>query len=92
LHFTEPELKRFPCLVLAFAAAKQGGTSPTILNAANEIAVAAFLSGKLPYLRIAQVVEATLNHLESKQAQSIEDVLESDLKAREAATTYLIQA
>jgi 1-deoxy-D-xylulose-5-phosphate reductoisomerase len=92
LHFTEPELKRFPCLALAFAAAKQGGTSPTILNAANEIAVAAFLSGKLPYLRIAQVVEATLNHLESKQAQSIEDVLESDRKAREAATTYLIQA
>jgi 1-deoxy-D-xylulose-5-phosphate reductoisomerase len=91
LHFTEPELKRFPCLALAFAAAKQGGTSPTILNAANEIAVAAFLSGKLPYLRIAQVVEATLNHLESKQAQSIEDVLESDRKAREAATTYLIQ-
>jgi 1-deoxy-D-xylulose-5-phosphate reductoisomerase len=92
LHFTEPELKRFPCLALAFAAAKQGGTSPTILNAANEIAVAAFLSGKLPYLRIAQVVEATLNHLESKQAQSIEDVLESDRKAREATTTYLIQA
>jgi len=92
LHFTEPELKRFPCLALAFAAAKQGGTSPTILNAANEIAVAAFLSGKLPYLRIAQVVEATLNHLESKQAQSIEDVLESDRKAREVATTYLIQA
>ncbi|NBP47216.1 MAG: 1-deoxy-D-xylulose-5-phosphate reductoisomerase, partial [Burkholderiaceae bacterium] len=92
LHFTEPELKRFPCLALAFAAAKQGGTSPTILNAANEIAVAAFLSGKLPYLRIAQVVEATLNHLETKQAQSIEDVLESDRKAREAATTYLIQA
>jgi 1-deoxy-D-xylulose-5-phosphate reductoisomerase len=92
LHFTEPELKRFPCLALAFAAAKQGGTSPTILNAANEVAVAAFLSGKLPYLRIAQVVEATLNHLESKQAQSIEDVLESDRKAREAATTYLIQA
>ena len=91
LHFTEPELKRFPCLALAFAAAKQGGTSPTILNAANEIAVAAFLSGKLPYLRIAQVVEATLNHLESKQAQSIEDVLESDRKAREVATTYLIQ-
>jgi 1-deoxy-D-xylulose-5-phosphate reductoisomerase len=92
LHFTEPELKRFPCLALAFAAAKQGGTSPTILNAANEVAVAAFLSGKLPYLRIAQVVEATLNHLETKQAQSIEDVLESDRKAREAATTYLIQA
>jgi len=92
LHFTEPELKRFPCLALAFAAAKQGGTSPTILNAANEVAVAAFLSGKLPYLRIAQVVEATLNRQESKQAQSIEDVLESDRKAREAATTYLIQA
>jgi 1-deoxy-D-xylulose-5-phosphate reductoisomerase len=87
----EPDLKRFPCLALAFAAAKQGGTSPTILNAANEIAVAAFLSGKLPYLRIAQVVEATLNQLESKQALSIEDVLESDCKARELASISLVE-
>ena len=87
----EPDLKRFPCLALAFAAAKQGGTSPTILNAANEIAVAAFLTGKLPYLRIAQVVEATLNQLESKQALSIEDVLESDRKARELASISLVE-
>ena len=91
LHFMEPDLKRFPCLALAFAAAKQGGTSPTILNAANEIAVAAFLTGKLPYLRIAQVVEATLNQLESKQALSIEDVLESDCKARELASISLVE-
>jgi 1-deoxy-D-xylulose-5-phosphate reductoisomerase len=88
----EPDLKRFPCLALAFAAAKQGGTSPTVLNAANEIAVAAFLSGKLPYLRIAQVVEATLNQLESRQARSIEDVLESDRKARELASISLEEA
>jgi len=92
LHFMEPDLKRFPCLALAFAAAKQGGTSPTVLNAANEIAVAAFLSGKLPYLRIAQVVEATLNQLESRQARSIEDVLESDRKARELASISLEEA
>jgi len=91
LHFMEPDLKRFPCLALAFAAAKQGGTSPTILNAANEIAVAAFLTGKLPYLRIAQVVEATLNQLESKPALSIEDVLESDRKARELASISLVE-
>jgi 1-deoxy-D-xylulose-5-phosphate reductoisomerase len=88
----EPDFKRFPSLALAFAAGKQGGTSPTILNAANEIAVAAFLTGKLPYLRIAQVVEATLNQLESRQARSIEDVLESDRKARELASISLEEA
>lgn len=89
LHFTEPDLKRFPCLNLAFAAAKQGGTSPTVLNAANEVAVAAFLDGNLPYLRIAEVVEVTLNRLLSKKAQSLDDVLEFDRKAREIAQLYI---
>ena len=49
LSFSEPDLKRFPCLALAFAAAKAGGVAPTVLNAANEIAVAAFLDDGLPY-------------------------------------------
>lgn len=91
LHFMEPDLKRFPCLALAFAAAKQGGTSPTVLNAANEIAVAAFLEGKLPYLKIAHVVEKTLNQLTSQKARSLDDVLEFDRKAREVAAQHIRQ-
>jgi 1-deoxy-D-xylulose-5-phosphate reductoisomerase len=91
LHFMEPDLKRFPCLALAFVAAKQGGTSPTVLNAANEIAVAAFLEGKLPYLKIAHVVEKTLNQLTSQKARSLDDVLEFDRKAREVAAQHIRQ-
>jgi 1-deoxy-D-xylulose-5-phosphate reductoisomerase len=82
LHFTEPDLLRFPCLGLAFAAAKQGGTSPTVLNAANEIAVAAFLEGRLPYLKIAQAVEFALNQLPSQKAGSLDEVLKVDRDAR----------
>ena len=84
-------LFRSPCLALAFAAAKQGGTSPTVLNAANEIAVAAFLEGKLPYLQIAHVVEKTLNQLTSQKARSLDDVLEFDRKAREVAAQHIRQ-
>jgi len=82
LHFTEPDLQRFPCLGLAFAAAKQGGTSPTVLNAANEIAVAAFLEGRLPYLKIAQAVEFALNQLPGQKAGSLDEVLAVDREAR----------
>jgi 1-deoxy-D-xylulose-5-phosphate reductoisomerase len=82
LHFTEPDLQRFPCLGLAFAAAKQGGTSPTVLNAANEIAVAAFLEGRLPYLKIAQAVEFSLNQLPGQKAGSLDEVLAVDREAR----------
>lgn len=82
LHFTEPDLQRFPCLGLAFAAAKQGGTSPTVLNAANEIAVAAFLEGRLPYLKIAQAVEFALNQLPGQKAGSLDEVLAVDRDAR----------
>ena len=82
LHFTEPDLQRFPCLGLAFAAAKQGGTSPTVLNAANEIAVAAFLESRLPYLKIAQAVEFALNQLPSQKAGSLDEVLTVDQEAR----------
>ena len=82
LHFTEPDLQRFPCLGLAFAAAKQGGTSPTVLNAANEIAVAAFLENRLPYLKIAQAVEFALNQLPGQKADSLDEVLAVDREAR----------
>jgi 1-deoxy-D-xylulose-5-phosphate reductoisomerase len=85
LSFSEPELDRFPCLSLAFTAAATGGTAPTILNAANEIAVAAFLDQGLPYLQIPVVVEKALNTIPSVDADSLELILDVDARARRVA-------
>jgi 1-deoxy-D-xylulose-5-phosphate reductoisomerase len=85
LSFAEPELDRFPCLSLAFAAAAAGGTAPTVLNAANEIAVAAFLDEGLPYLQIPVVVEKVLNTIASVNADSLELILDVDARARRVA-------
>jgi 1-deoxy-D-xylulose-5-phosphate reductoisomerase len=85
LSFTEPNFAQFPCLSLAFAAAKAGGTSPAVLNAANEVAVAAFLADGLPYLSIPKVVEHCLNALPSSSADSLETILAADTQARQAA-------
>jgi 1-deoxy-D-xylulose-5-phosphate reductoisomerase len=85
LHFSEPDFERFPCLALAFEAAKAGGTAPAILNAANEVAVAAFLEQRLPYLQIASVVRETLSAIQSVPASSIEIVLSADARARQVA-------
>jgi len=85
LSFTEPDLAHFPCLSLAFAAAKAGGTAPTVLNAANEIAVAAFLNEGMPYLYIPSVVERTLNVMPASDADSIEYILDIDIQARKVA-------
>ena len=85
LNFAEPELDRFPCLSLAFAAAAAGGTAPTVLNAANEISVAAFLDEGLPYLQIPLVVEKVLNTIPSINADSLELILDVDARARRVA-------
>jgi len=91
LSFSEPDFERFPCLALAFAAATLGGTAPTVLNAANEIAVAAFLDQGLPYLKIPVVVEHVLNSIASIPASSIEHILDVDAQARESAHQYIRQ-
>lgn len=85
LSFAEPDLERFPCLSLAFAAAKTGGTAPAVLNAANEIAVAAFLDEGLPYLQIPMVVEKVLSTIHPVSADSLEIILDVDVRARDAA-------
>ena len=85
LSFGEPDLARFPCLSLAFAAAKAGGTAPTVLNAANEIAVTAFLDEGMPYLQIPLVVEKVLNAMPVANADSIELILDVDAQARALA-------
>jgi 1-deoxy-D-xylulose-5-phosphate reductoisomerase len=89
LSFTEPELERFPCLALAFAAAKTGGTAPTVLNAANEVAVAAFLDAGLPFLKIPQVVERVLGTIAVTGADSLETILSIDAQARKVAHDYI---
>ena len=89
LSFSEPNFSQFPCLGLAFAAARAGGTAPTILNAANEIAVAAFLDAGLPYLQIAEVVESTLHAIPSVSADSLETILSADARARQIANDFI---
>ncbi len=89
LSFTEPNFSQFPCLTLAFAAAKTGGTAPAVLNAANEVAVAAFLDKGLPYLSIPNVVEHCLNTLPPVAADSLEAILEADALARQAANQFI---
>jgi len=91
LSFSAPDHGRFPCLALAFEAAKLGGTAPTVLNAANEIAVAAFLDKGLPYLQIPAVVEHVLNQIASSPASSIEHILSVDAQARVSAHQYICQ-
>ena len=89
LSFTEPNFAQFPCLSLAFAAAKTGGTAPAILNAANEVAVAAFLDEGLPYLSIPSVVEHCLNAFPAVSASSLEVILEADTLARQTANHFI---
>ncbi|MFD2111262.1 1-deoxy-D-xylulose-5-phosphate reductoisomerase [Thiorhodococcus fuscus] len=87
LDFQEPDMMRFPCLALAFQAARQGGTAPAILNAANEIAVAAFLDRRIDLPGIAAVVAGALDALpeESVEGQGVEFLLDVDRRARESA-------
>ena len=89
LSFLEPDLVRFPCLSLAFAAAQSGGTAPTVLNAANEIAVAAFLDEGLPYLQIPVVVEKALNAIATSKADSLDAILQVDAQARAVARDFI---
>ena len=85
LHFEAPDMQRFPALRLARQALQAGGNAPTILNAANEIAVALFLKKQLRFHQIPALVEATLSKLDTHAITSLEEVLECDALARETA-------
>ncbi len=85
LEFEAPDEGRFPCLRLAREAAESGGTAPAVLNAANEIAVEAFLDEKLAFRQIPQVIEHTLEHIPMENDQSLSNVLRVDSIAREHA-------
>lgn len=86
LDFEPPDFNAFPCLGLAIEAAKTGSSAPLVLNAANEIAVQAFLSERLPFTAIAEVVRDTLEHSPMASVDSIEAVLDCDRRARAMAT------
>ena len=85
LTFEPPDLKKFPCLGYAYEALKTGGTMPAVLNAANEVAVAAFLSGRIGLLEIARLIRKTMDGHVPQAAKSLEDVLEADRWGRERA-------
>jgi 1-deoxy-D-xylulose-5-phosphate reductoisomerase len=85
LTFQPVDLAVFPCLRLAGDAAREGGTAPCVLNAANEVAVHAFLAGRLRFLEIPDVIERTLEELGSERVTSFESLYEADRRARELA-------
>jgi 1-deoxy-D-xylulose-5-phosphate reductoisomerase len=85
LTFAPVDLEAFPCLRLAREAAQTGGTAPCVLNAANEIAVHAFLDGRLRFLEIPQVIERTLEELGSQPVRAFESLYEADREARARA-------
>ena len=89
LQFERPDLDRFPCLRLAYRALEAGGIAPVVLNAANEVAVASFLSGRLPFARIAGLVEEVLARTASGRVRTLEDVVAADAQARIAAEEEL---
>lgn len=82
LTFKEPDFNRFPCLKLAYEAMQAGGAAPCVLNAANEVAVAAFLDGKIRFTDIAKVVADCLAHNVSDGLHDIESLLAQDAHTR----------
>lgn len=92
LDFERPDYERFPCLKLAEQAARQSGTAPAILNAANEVAVQAFLDNELGFTGIADVVESVLNVMSSHDAGDLDTILADDEQARRYAHEYIHQA
>ncbi|MEW9898460.1 1-deoxy-D-xylulose-5-phosphate reductoisomerase [Chitinivorax sp. PXF-14] len=89
LQFERPDLQRFPCLRLAFDALKQGGSASAILNAANEIAVAAFLEQRLRFDQIPVLVESVLAASDCREAAGIDELLQIDAAARAAAELHI---
>ena len=85
LTFHEPDTARFPCLAYAYVALKAGGTMPAVLNAANEVAVAAFLDGRTGFMDIPAVIKKTMDAHAPAEPGSVEDVMKADRWARRTA-------
>ncbi|HEY7658141.1 MAG TPA: 1-deoxy-D-xylulose-5-phosphate reductoisomerase [Burkholderiales bacterium] len=89
LHFERPDRERFPCLRLAYEALAAGGIAPAVLNAANEVAVASFLSGAAGFRQIPATIEAVLSDMPWRPVAGLEDILAADRAARERAAGWL---
>jgi len=82
LSFSKVENERYPCFKLAVEAGKMGGSMPTVLNSANEVAVGSFLAGSVPFTRIAEIISRALEGVERQEISSFEDVFETDRATR----------
>lgn len=89
LHFEAPDTERFPCIKLAYRALREGGTLPAAMNAANEVAVRAFLDGRISLADIPRVIEEVMNEHENKGVENLEVVLETDRSARAASSRVI---
>jgi 1-deoxy-D-xylulose-5-phosphate reductoisomerase len=89
LEFYEPDFTRFPALRLAFEALERGGTSSAVLNAANEVAVAAFLDMRISFPQISTIVEQTMSSLENGQDLDLAGLIEADGEARKLAESLI---
>lgn len=89
LEFEKPDFERFSCLLMAYESLNMGGTATTILNAANEIAVEAFLNKQLSFINISKVIEKTLENMSSVQASDLGIVLQADAVARKHAIEWV---
>ena len=89
LHFERPDLERFPALGLALAAMRQGGTAPCVLNAANEVAVEAFLAGRLGFIQIAALAEEVLGGAALAPGLELAEIREADRAARSSARRWI---
>lgn len=89
LTFEQPDLERFPCLKLAFEALRSGGDAPAVLNAANEVAVAAFLDGKIGFMGIPELVEQALGRFDLSASTTLDALLEKDREVRSSLEALL---
>jgi 1-deoxy-D-xylulose-5-phosphate reductoisomerase len=89
LTFEQPDLERFPCLKLAFEALRSGGDAPAVLNAANEVAVAAFLDGQIGFMGIPELVEQALGRFDLSASPSLEALLDKDRQVRSSLEALL---
>jgi 1-deoxy-D-xylulose-5-phosphate reductoisomerase len=89
LSFEEPDRLTFPAIDIAYEAGRRGGSAPAVMNAADEIAVEAFLQGRLGFLGIPEMVSRTLESVEWRQLATVEDVVSADREAREVAASLI---
>jgi 1-deoxy-D-xylulose-5-phosphate reductoisomerase len=88
LTFEAPDTQRFPCLEIAYEVMRRGGSSGAVVNAANEIAVAAFLEGRLRFLDIPATIEHALGHMEHATHPSLDDIVQIDIRSRALAREF----